>query len=110
MKNNARDSAAASEAKVKQTFKVLSFYSTNVIITDVCEFPRDPGSCDAFVAKYYYDNQRGTCERFKYGGCGGNGNRFSSSEECESVCLTRQEPHPNVVSTGKSLCKSKQFS
>lgn len=47
----------------------------------------------------------GRCGQFGYGGCGGNGNRFSSNEECESICVTHEEKRSNVTSTGKySVC------
>lgn len=59
---------------------------------DVCQDPRDPGPCDDYQTRYFYDRQRGTCDSFDYGNCEGNGNRFMSRYECESVCINRVEP------------------
>lgn len=32
------------------------------------------------------------CKEFTFGGCEGNGNRFSSKDECETVCFFREVP------------------
>ncbi|KYB26517.1 Papilin-like Protein [Tribolium castaneum] len=66
---------------------------------DVCTMPMDRGPCRAYTPKYYYDRGVGRCASFIYGGCGGNGNRFSSSEECEKICVTHEEDRSNVTST-----------
>ncbi|GAB1597983.1 boophilin-H2-like [Argonauta hians] len=51
-----------------------------------CSLPADPGFCYALVRKYYYDASSRTCRLFNYGGCGGNGNNFSSKRECLNFC------------------------
>lgn len=58
--------------------------------TDVCAQPEDSGNCDEYVLKYSYDASARNCKAFYYGGCGGNGNRFESETECESVCISRR--------------------
>lgn len=53
----------------------------------------------------------GRCGQFAYGGCEGNGNRFSSEEECEYVCVTHQEEKPrnvtNEAASGKNIFQIK---
>ncbi|KAF0296679.1 Papilin [Amphibalanus amphitrite] len=45
---------------------------------DPCSLSADPGRCRAYMPSYYFNSARGGCERFIYGGCGGNDNRFTS--------------------------------
>ncbi|XP_077562264.1 kappaPI-actitoxin-Ael3a-like [Haemaphysalis longicornis] len=52
----------------------------------LCYLPKDSGVCYAFFPSFYYDSATRTCRRFIYGGCMGNENRFTSFEECTSVC------------------------
>jgi hypothetical protein len=61
--------------------------------------PREEGPCKGYFVKYYYEKSVGRCAQFAYGGCGGTGNRFSSNEECESICVTHEEKRSNVTST-----------
>ncbi len=49
--------------------------------------------------KFYYDSDDKECLEFTFGGCEGNGNRFSSIKECELVCLSREEPEVEQQST-----------
>lgn len=35
--------------------------------------------------QFYYNSNLEQCEEFTFGGCEGNGNRFSSVGECEQV-------------------------
>ena len=35
---------------------------------------------------------RKSCKEFTFGGCEGNGNRYTTQSECESVCLLQEEP------------------
>ena len=51
-----------------------------------CRLPLDPGPCTGQERKYYFDTQTRHCQQFMYGGCQGNGNRFSSLLECERTC------------------------
>ncbi|XP_021914576.1 papilin isoform X2 [Zootermopsis nevadensis] len=61
---------------------------------DVCNVPYETGPCRGYFQKWYYNPTAGGCQEFVYGGCGGNGNRFSSLEECETICLHREELFP----------------
>ncbi|XP_050510138.1 papilin isoform X5 [Diabrotica virgifera virgifera] len=70
---------------------------------DVCNMDRDPGPCRGYFIKYYYDRDTRRCEQFAYGGCRGNGNRFSSEEECAQICITHEEKKPNI--TAAALCR-----
>ena len=58
---------------------------------DVCSQPKLIGRCVGRFTKYFYDMNVGRCKEFAYGGCEGNGNRFSSLGECETVCLVQEE-------------------
>uniref|UniRef100_A0A3Q4AF79 BPTI/Kunitz inhibitor domain-containing protein n=1 Tax=Mola mola TaxID=94237 RepID=A0A3Q4AF79_MOLML len=44
------------------------------------------GTCSEFVLLWFFHLRSGECRPFVYGGCGGNGNRFSSRQECQSWC------------------------
>ncbi|KAJ9585100.1 hypothetical protein L9F63_020556, partial [Diploptera punctata] len=75
---------------------------------DVCNLPADIGPCRDYIRKWYYNSQRGTCEEFGFGGCQGNGNRFSTQEECEHICLHRDEPHPkgnDTTASHQAICR-----
>lgn len=76
----------------------------NEIWLDVCRLPPDRGPCRGSFRKYYFDRNTLQCLELVYGGCRGNGNRFSSLEECQSLCLQRAEVAPpgNVTSDANS--------
>ena len=44
------------------------------------------GNCDQKHKAWYFNAETGMCEEFTYSGCGGNRNRFSSSDECYRYC------------------------
>ncbi|KFD55347.1 hypothetical protein M514_03687 [Trichuris suis] len=52
-----------------------------------CNQPKDVGPCAAAYVKWYYNRDSKRCEKFIYGGCEGNTNRFDSLEECEEECI-----------------------
>ena len=47
-----------------------------------CSLQPDPGPCEAYFPKYYFDKKKGKCKEFIWGGCGGNV-PFDTLEECE---------------------------
>ncbi|XP_037876208.1 papilin isoform X4 [Bombyx mori] len=59
---------------------------------NVCLYPLDPGPCRAYLPKYYFDNERRSCQEFVYGGCHGGPNRFSTIAECTEVCKNYIDP------------------
>ncbi|XP_058806520.1 papilin [Phymastichus coffea] len=75
---------------------------------DICNLPRDQGPCRGVFPKYYYDVTYRACREFTYGGCDGNANRFSTANECESVCIHHEEPVQTgnaTASTDLTICK-----
>lgn len=52
-----------------------------------CGLKQDAGSkCSDYTITWAYDGEKGRCERFWYGGCDGNDNRFLSDEKCMEFC------------------------
>ncbi|PAV70271.1 hypothetical protein WR25_24086 isoform C [Diploscapter pachys] len=54
---------------------------------DACRLNVDVGRCKGAFESWAYEVATGTCVAFKYTGCGGNQNRFSTKEACEALCL-----------------------
>ena len=46
----------------------------------------EPGPCHGYFPVYYYNACTGTCERFIYGGCLGNTNKFWTKYQCYNTC------------------------
>ncbi|VDN31577.1 unnamed protein product [Dibothriocephalus latus] len=51
-----------------------------------CKQKIDPGKCKAAITTYGYNSETHRCEKFIYGGCGGNINRFDTLEKCQKKC------------------------
>ena len=66
----------------------LIFYSCPVI-SDSCGLKPERGPCTNYTVLYFYNGTSQRCERFWYGGCEGNENRFNDEEECKGKCLRR---------------------
>ncbi|XP_056223924.1 collagen alpha-1(VII) chain isoform X3 [Seriola aureovittata] len=60
--------------------------NTAVSATDRCLEPMAEGACSEYILLWYFHPRSGECRPFVYGGCGGNRNRFSSRQECQSWC------------------------
>ena len=58
---------------------------------DICSLSPDVGLCRAYIPSYYFNQTLGRCERFIYGGCSGNGNRFSTNGDCLRRCSPTSE-------------------
>uniref|UniRef100_A0A158R656 Kunitz/Bovine pancreatic trypsin inhibitor domain protein n=1 Tax=Syphacia muris TaxID=451379 RepID=A0A158R656_9BILA len=54
---------------------------------DSCDEDEDPGPCQQFQIRWYWDKLEKKCKEFHYGGCLGNRNRFESKKECLKQCL-----------------------
>jgi len=55
---------------------------------EACHLSKDGGHGENFTILWYFDIKEGRCSRFWYGGEGGNKNAFSTSEECEEICVS----------------------
>ncbi|XP_066926694.1 low-density lipoprotein receptor-related protein 1-like isoform X2 [Clytia hemisphaerica] len=53
---------------------------------NICYKPKDAGPCEALQSSYYFNSITNRCEKFSYGGCKGNENRFTTLEKCQKTC------------------------
>jgi len=53
---------------------------------NVCELSPKSGPCKESLTRYFFNVDSQECERFTYGGCGGNGNNFLSMRDCKEGC------------------------
>lgn len=51
-----------------------------------CILPVRKGFCRALIPRWSYDPVTKECKEFKFGGCDGNSNNFSSRKQCLEVC------------------------
>jgi len=65
---------------------------------DPCKQPPDDGPCTGGIPRWFYNRKTDACERFYYGGCKGNENRFKTQEACRGRC----SPCPSQLCT--TLC------
>ena len=52
----------------------------------LCKEKLKIGRCKALMPRFFYNVKSGRCEKFNYGGCGGNRNRFDTLKMCQSTC------------------------
>ncbi|KAK3093528.1 hypothetical protein FSP39_016809 [Pinctada imbricata] len=50
-----------------------------------CHMPPEVGPCSRRPA-WFYNPEKGCCEKYAQGGCPGNGNAFGSYQECKNMC------------------------
>jgi len=55
-------------------------------VDNFCELGPETGLCEAYIPSYFYNMTSKKCEKFIYGGCGGNSNKFSTLAECQATC------------------------
>ncbi|XP_069504838.1 collagen alpha-4(VI) chain-like isoform X2 [Ambystoma mexicanum] len=65
-----------------------------------CLLEVDPGTgCKDFRRMWYYIQAVDACSQFWYGGCDGNGNRFSTERECLRACSSKRISDSDVEAT-----------
>ncbi|XP_037498262.1 actinia tenebrosa protease inhibitors [Rhipicephalus sanguineus] len=72
--------------------------------SQVCSQNKRVGSCRAAFPRWYFDKAKGKCQRFTYGGCGGNQNNFYTESDCEDFCqefITDRCRQPIIPATKK---------
>jgi hypothetical protein len=69
----------------------------------ICTLPIDPGRCEAYVPSFGFSAADGNCQRFIYGGCEGNANRFETLAECEAQCGGTLSRCPTTVPSTAAL-------
>ncbi|KFD45427.1 hypothetical protein M514_13698 [Trichuris suis] len=74
---------------------------------DPCELPAVRGRCKAYIVVFYYNKESKKCDKFAYGGCEGNGNRFTTQEQCEAKCVgQKKEENPCKLPAETGPCKA----
>uniref|UniRef100_H9G9K1 BPTI/Kunitz inhibitor domain-containing protein n=1 Tax=Anolis carolinensis TaxID=28377 RepID=H9G9K1_ANOCA len=67
--------------------RILLEHAFPFFLLDLCLLPPNQGDCYAYMPRFFYNSTSGKCEKFIYGGCGGNENNFMTREECYYACI-----------------------
>ncbi|XP_051565112.1 tissue factor pathway inhibitor a isoform X2 [Myxocyprinus asiaticus] len=70
-----------------------------------CALKKDIGPCKALKDRFYFDIDTGRCEPFEYGGCPGNANNFETLQECEEMCLVKENKNPCHLEDEPGPCR-----
>uniref|UniRef100_A0A8C6SL01 BPTI/Kunitz inhibitor domain-containing protein n=1 Tax=Neogobius melanostomus TaxID=47308 RepID=A0A8C6SL01_9GOBI len=62
----------------------------------LCAAPPVVGPCRAAFQRWFYNDTRGRCQKFIYGGCRGNKNNHESEEQCSSICAGESQAPDKV--------------
>ncbi len=54
---------------------------------DRCKQAADGGVCKGAFRRYAFNQARGDCVAFNYGGCRGNENNFEALDDCRLTCM-----------------------
>ena len=65
-----------------------------------CTLAPEVGPCRARIRAYFFNTTSRRCERFFYGGCGGNANRYRTADECAASCC----PYKGMVHSDCAPC------
>jgi len=93
-----------------QAYSVANCYRFRLLLLlldytsdDVCELERDEGEyCTGWEQYWFYDTEHKVCRIFWYGGCKGNGNRFTTEDDCTDVCVTARQTYQPTSATSTS--------
>lgn len=69
-------------------YNPLALFSLMIVLSAevVCKLQPDAGRCKGYFPRYFFNHTSGQCEKFIYGGCEGNSNRFHTIELCQKKC------------------------
>ncbi|XP_052004070.1 thrombin inhibitor hemalin-like isoform X2 [Xyrauchen texanus] len=70
-----------------------------------CALKKDEGPCKAIKYRFYFDIDTGRCELFEYGGCQGNENNFKTLQECEEMCIVKENKSPCHLEDEPGPCR-----
>lgn len=65
---------------------------------NACLLVKEQGVCKGHYLRYHYDVHHEKCKTFYFSGCGGNGNRFRTTDDCFATCA-------GVTKDGRSKCR-----
>lgn len=57
---------------------------------DPCRSLSERGPCRSSLTRFFFNARKGRCERFTYGGCGGNSNNFIALKDCMKICSQKK--------------------
>ena len=77
---------AVTSTSTESTTTLVTSSSLSPNRANVCALPKHFGTCLTESIRFYHDPNTNTCKKFRYSGCGGNGNNFLSGEECVRTC------------------------
>lgn len=67
------------------------------VAPEFCDLFPEKGFCHFFSTRYFFNKSSGTCDKFQYGGCSGNGNNFILKKDCEKLCMNSTEHEDEKV-------------
>lgn len=78
--------AISSDAAADEAYNSASNELKDMQPSERCVQPMRKGVCRALIPRYTYDTKAKDCKEFKFGGCDGNGNNFTSRKQCMETC------------------------
>ncbi|XP_011214538.2 kunitz-type U15-theraphotoxin-Hs1g [Bactrocera dorsalis] len=78
--------APSTAAPTANDAPVADDVANDLMIPDICYLPREIGRCFGLFQRFTFNMNTKRCEKFVYGGCGGNANNFESQQACERIC------------------------
>lgn len=73
-------------SNMKFTFNLSFLSEPEITPVGICQKKEERGPCSDFEVKWFYNTTSQRCDRFWYGGCEGNDNRFDDEEACSRRC------------------------